>query len=550
MKILISIFSILTIACFASCGGSGGGGSTPTDTSVSINSLDGTTIEPNTEFKYTAASAIDSSSVDDNSLYIELASSSASLSARAVTDGSCTPSDVLAGTVAVDSSTVLKLTLDASPANGSYTYGINVTLSDETTVCQSGSFTVDDGTVTGFIGELDTDFGSGTGYASIAFSGTTSLQYITAAKVGQGSSGYLYEVMPISDDSFSWKVTSAGVSDTSFGTNGLFTWSSIITIDTGWAYDAIIYDDDPTWSIYAFLVMDESDDEGWTIGKIAVDGSSGDPSFGTNGISTYDPGTTGAPYSIDTDSSGNIYVAGTSSPTEGWYDVPTIIKLDSNGDLVSSFGSSGVVKYETLSATYYGEFKKIDVQSDGSMILLARMSENDEDNYAYLFKYDSTGSLDTSFSSDGIASYSSQFSPFDMVIDSSGNIYVCGGGETGQLSVLKFNSSGALDTTFGSNGLFQSSEAMLGLNMALMDDLLVVSGITMTSLGEGGTATAGHILAIDSSAGTLATDYFTDGVYSSTSLVPVDLFYDSTNTRLFSGGINIDADQMIIMKFK
>ncbi len=549
MKVFISIFSILIIACFASCGGGSGGGGGATDTSVSINSLDGTTIEPNTEFKYTAASAIDSSTVSDSSLYIESTSSSSSISAKEVTDGSCTPSSALSGTVTVDSSTVLKLTLDASPSNGSYIFGINVTLSDESTVCQSGTFTVDDGTSTGFTGELDTDFASGTGYVSMGFSGTTNVQYITKAKIIQDSSENLYEVMPIADDSFTWKVTSAGVSDTAYGTNGLFTWSSLITLGTGLVYDAIVYD--ATWSIYAFFVTDELESQQWNIGKLANDGSDGDSSFGTNGISVYDPGIGGYPNSIDTDSSGNIYVAGASSPDEpGNYDNPTMIKLDTSGDLVSGFGSSGVVKYTALNITHHGEFLKIDVQSDGSIILLTNLSEEDTDTYAYIFKYDSAGSLDTSFSSDGIASYSSILSPFDMILDDSGNIYITGALGSGILAVLKFDSNGALDTTFGTNGLFQSSDATIGVNLALLDDLLLVSGVSMTSFDESGTMTAGHILAIDSSAGTLDTDYFTDGIYSSTSLVPIDLLPDSTNAKLYSAGVNIDANQMVIMKFK
>jgi uncharacterized delta-60 repeat protein len=95
------------------------------------------------------------------------------------------------------------------------------------------------------------------------------------------------------------------------------------------------------------------------------------------------------------------------------------------------------------------------VQSDGKIIIVGQTHVEDE-NAAHDFfvaRYTSGGSLDTSFSGDGIAKvdFGGNDGAFDVAIDSSGRIVVAGVGN-GKIGVARLLSNGSLDTSFSGDG--------------------------------------------------------------------------------------------------
>jgi len=150
-----------------------------------------------------------------------------------------------------------------------------------------------------------------------------------------------------------------------------------------------------------------------------------DNSFGTDGVFTYDGGG-GNDYaeSVAIQSDGKIVVA-------GWgrrWDV-LLFRYNADGSLDKSFGTNGIVAYEGEN----GDCVTMAIQSDGK-ILAAGFTYNGTDADVGVFRYNADGSLDSSFGTNGVATYDSgsyDEYPWDVAIQSDGNIVVVGEGNNG-----------------------------------------------------------------------------------------------------------------------
>ena len=128
------------------------------------------------------------------------------------------------------------------------------------------------------------------------------------------------------------------------------------------------------------------------------------------------------------DTSGNVYVTRNDNTSH-------IVKLDSAGNMVSSFGP-----YGTGNAEFKGA-RGIAVDSSNSIYVI-------EGTYNKVKKFNSDGTFVLEW--DGSAGAGGQLSnPADLAVDSSGNILVV---DTNNNRIQKFNSSGVYQSDFGSNG--------------------------------------------------------------------------------------------------
>ncbi len=167
-------------------------------------------------------------------------------------------------------------------------------------------------------------------------------------------------------------------------------------------------------------------------------------------------------------SSGKILAAGYVSPSSSGCS-GILARFNADGSLDMSFGSSGVVLYTAESAGGYSGFYGAVEDAGGNIYLAGRESER----FA-VWKYLSSGVLDTSFSSanaDGIAGVfipteaeiasASDKLPFGMAlgigIDDSGRIVA--GGYANEINTdywaiaVRLNTNGTLDTSYGTDGL-------------------------------------------------------------------------------------------------
>jgi uncharacterized delta-60 repeat protein len=149
------------------------------------------------------------------------------------------------------------------------------------------------------------------------------------------------------------------------------------------------------------------------------------------------------------DSSGNILVAGfaVQSQTNMF-----LARYTSAGILDTSFNTTG---YNTLSIGSGATANAIGLQTSGNIIVAGSAVINGIPNFA-VARFTTSGALDTTFGTNGITTtqIGTLSSIASLAIDSSNNIVVVGNANN-QITVARYTSSGALDNTFGTGGVAQ-----------------------------------------------------------------------------------------------
>ncbi|WP_298308523.1 T9SS type A sorting domain-containing protein [Flavobacterium sp.] len=249
------------------------------------------------------------------------------------------------------------------------------------------------------------------------------------------------------------KLNEDGTYDTGFGTNGIVDFSSS-NGSIGRSFQAIEVTDND--QIYALLVnVDYSIGEGLFSMELLRLNANGtvDTTFGTNGYALYRFNSNGidnseSPYCLSILSNGQIIVSGTvfSSPHYlNYFDFGIgSIKFNTNGTLDTSFGTNGKV-LSTFNNVYIP--KKIVCTTNDEIIINALDFETG--NTGAIIKYNSNGSLDSSYGTNGVVD--DLFLNNDMIIQPDNKIL-----KTGQLNnditTVRYNTNGTLDTTFGNQG--------------------------------------------------------------------------------------------------
>ena len=151
---------------------------------------------------------------------------------------------------------------------------------------------------------------------------------------------------------------------------------------------------------------------------------------------------------------GNILVGGYAAGASG--DEYALARYNSDGSLDTSFSGDGIVTTPFGSGDAYGE--SLTLQTDGK-ILVSGYYFSGAANLLSLARYNADGSLDTSFSGDGLLTTSFggvDNYGFDVAVQSDGAIVVVGRSSamgTPDVAVARYDSSGNLDTTFSGDGL-------------------------------------------------------------------------------------------------
>jgi uncharacterized delta-60 repeat protein len=303
-------------------------------------------------------------------------------------------------------------------------------------------------------------------------------------------------------------VAQAGQLDTTFGTGGIF-----ITHDAQ-AFDAA-----------AEAIALQTD------GRIVVAGEIGslagvlrlningmlDLTFGTGGMvnvnvpSGLGGGVQVIGVAIQTD--GKI-VAGISTVNSGGSKAFLLARLEANGALDSSFGGTGLVT--TLPFGRQLSPTVLALQPDGKILLAGDGA---------MARYDTTGQLDATFGTSGIAVLSVR-SVTAIALQSNGQILIAGGGpardsfppapifQTLSIAGLisRYNSNGSIDTTFGAAGQAASVAAASAIAVQ-SNGKIVVAGSIIAKLAAPPTgSSAGFGLVRYNANGSIDTTFGTRGV--------------------------------------
>ncbi len=208
-----------------------------------------------------------------------------------------------------------------------------------------------------------------------------------------------------------------------------------------------------------------------------------DTTFGINGISNNGSTNAGQEYlfKVEVQTDGKIITVGTISNGS---DIDIVIfRYNSNGTLDTTFNGNGSTTFGTST---FDEPTGLAIQNDGKILVLGYVN-----NLVKIVRFTSSGSIDTSFDNDGIV----DISPTDMLgsnalkLTSDQKILITGGREIsdidGEFSTLKFNANGSFDTSFANSGkLFTNFESDYDEARSLLitnDNKLIVSGFVFSS---------------------------------------------------------------------
>ena len=174
-----------------------------------------------------------------------------------------------------------------------------------------------------------------------------------------------------------------------------------------------------------------------------------DNTFGVGGKVTTNVGSDDVAYKMALQSDGKIVVAGTSSLVNDYgY---SLVRYNTDGTLDTSFDGDGKILVD-LFFDINRDAYALAIQTNGKIVIGGVSDEN----FA-LLRFNSNGSLDTTFDGDG--KVTTDFGNLDVIyaiaIQSDGKIVVNGGTydtNNADLAVARYNTNGSLDTSFGSLG--------------------------------------------------------------------------------------------------
>src|SRR5215472_17062077 len=294
-------------------------------------------------------------------------------------------------------------------------------------------------------GKVTTDFG-GTGAAARTVALQANGQILTAGVAGfNGVSNFALA-----------RYNSDGTLDASFGSGGLVTTD----FDFPGSFDRV------------FTVVRQPDGKFVAVGSTVINlfanfalarfNANGtlDASLGTAGIVTTGFGVSAEATSVAVQADGKIVAAGYAN-LDGGHDF-ALVRYNSNGTLDASFGTGG--KLTTAFALSQGSFSEahafsVAVQPDGRIVAAGDAVVSGGFDFA-LARYNSNGTLDASFGTGGqvTTDFAGANGQADSVaVQPDGRIVAAGAAgryinRGFDFALARYNSSGTLDTSFGTSG--------------------------------------------------------------------------------------------------
>lgn len=207
-----------------------------------------------------------------------------------------------------------------------------------------------------------------------------------------------------------------------------------------------------------------------------------DSTFGVNGKVTSPVGSDfDVGHSVAIQADGKLVVAGWSD--NGTDDDMSLIRYNTDGSVDSTFGVNGRVI--TVVGIYGSHGEALEIQSDGKIVVGGFGYSGSYSDFA-LVRYNTNGTLDNTFGSGGIlitTMGSSSDCIYDIAIQSDGKIVAVGtrnmlSPNTTQFGLARFNTNGTLDPTFGTNGKVFTTFGIdnQALSVAIQSDGKIVVG--------------------------------------------------------------------------
>jgi uncharacterized delta-60 repeat protein len=241
-----------------------------------------------------------------------------------------------------------------------------------------------------------------------------------------------------------------GKLDTSFATNGAFS-QKFASLSQDGPRDVLINADDSILVVsQAFHSSSSTNRFRLEVVKLTSQGLL-DFSFGSRGLVNFETSSLGSNTigGASLDASGRLLIAATHSTSITAGDDIAVIRLKSDGKL-DTFGSGGVA-HANMSSTSGEDPIDVGVLANGGILLAGMVYGSIATNH--VVKFSDSGQRDNAFGSSGRVAVS--FNIADLEVQSDGKFLLVGTGKNGsssQIHLARFDASGKIDGGFGSNG--------------------------------------------------------------------------------------------------
>ena len=408
------------------------------------------------------------------------------------------------------------------------------------------------------VGTLDSTF-NGTGYVQF-----TAVKTFEAGGVEIDSEGRIVVAGSTLDavtgyDMALWRYNADGTPDTTFGGGDGYVTVHGTAGGNNWdkGFDLAID------SNGRLLVAGESENAGlkddMVIWRFNGDGTA-DTTFGTGGAVLYNRGLGGncSARSLAVDPDGNIVATGyCAGPVN---DDMTLWRYTPDGTLDTTFGTNGVVFYNPASDKP-SEGNNVAIDSNGKIVIVGIAQDATDTQRLTLWRYYSNGTLDTTFGGTGVVMYTGGDASqgFGVAVDPDDRIVATGDYSSGAISdavVTRFTNGGTLDTTFSDDGAaFYSTADTDGAAAVAVD---ARGRVLITGISSLGMTTSAMFLARFTAAGELDTTFGTGGAvtYHDISIANSEdngraIAFDLTGRIIVAGTTSPYGDQrLIIWRYK
>ena len=296
-----------------------------------------------------------------------------------------------------------------------------------------------------------------------------------------------------------------GEMDYDFGNLGVI---HKVTMNLEGEVNSVVIQKDDKIVVVGYSISPTTNNEEITLVRFTENGKV-DKSFGNKGLIVTEISSekeVGESIAIQPD--GKIVVVGTTQHNPS-FDV-VLVRYDEYGHLDPYFGIGGIVITDINSGVDIG--KSLVIQSDGKLIVSGFTYVGNK-FFMTLLRYDSNGVLDPTFGESGIVitDISGKRGRMDLALQNDWKIILVGPSEVEKshhFTLLRFNKNGSLDKSFGKNGVTKT----------IIGDYSEAESVALDSYGNivvAGTTELGNeafVVAMYNQAGKLETGFGSNGI--------------------------------------
>jgi uncharacterized delta-60 repeat protein len=250
------------------------------------------------------------------------------------------------------------------------------------------------------------------------------------------------------------------------------------------------------------------------------------------------------------DSSGKIIIAGWMYKFPGTQNLSTMVRYNADGSTDSTFGTAGVVPIDIPGS--YDEVHDVAIQEDGKIVIVGAVG-NPGDPGFMVTRYDNLGDLDTAFNGSGYNVTLEEGSYSNAVLLQHDGKIISGGTQFEQdFAIIRYNSDGTLDSSFGQAGIVITDIPYGDYqieDMALQTDGKIIAGGTMFYDGSDPVIAIARYL----SSGLLDSTFSEDGIVvisaDTAALICHAIAIQQDGKIILAGRYNTQNQDLLLMRY-